>query len=939
MNNLDFKQTMEEVKERIDIVQVIGKYLKLNNHNQALCPFHEEKTPSFSVNSKCQYFYCFGCGASGDVISFIQKYEKKEFWEVFTDLAHQVGVDIGDYSQEDKQKLKEEAIIEDILQETVTFYHNSLTQEVKDYLVNDRKLTEETINQFKIGFANGELRKHLLDDCKFSADLCIKAGALKDTNRSVKDYFYQRIILPNLRRGKVAYISGRSIDDTEPKYLHLKGEQKYLYNEEAINNEVVFIVEGIFDCLSLNQLGYNVVSLLSSHLKADYLNKFSKCKTIYICLDGDEAGQKATIKLGEVFLDKAKVIKLPDNLDPNDYFKDHTKEEFEELINSAPDFIQSQLEAIPRDTDKVELPKKLEIILGYLAKLDKATCEAYLSSRIKHYFNLKNDDIEGYRQLIKQYQKTQQAEIKGEEISLLPEKYTADFENLVDVAQYKGTPVFLIKEDNKLVIKGRYELEGALLLPPPKEQIPWLLADAGKVVSTYELEQDLSQNEVDEKLYDDLLEYHKSISQLPDDSYYDLLAAWDFHTYCLEQTEYTPIICLFAVPERGKSRTGKGMIYVAYRGIHVESLRDPYLVRVANDLNATLFFDVKDIWKKAEKEKSEDILLHRFEKGARVPRVLYPEKGAHKDIVYYKIFGSTVIATNEGVHHILETRAIQINMPETDRHFENTVTPEKALALKERLIAYRARHLYEQLPDVFKPANGRLGDILRPLYQIIKAIKPEREDSFLQLIKTLEKERMIEKSDSLEAQILLVVTGLQSQVERGVLPVKLITDTINESKQDEYKFSYQRIGRRLNALGFKKAKTADGSSAIIWDGNLLERVKQRYGVGETPETSEIPDSSSEGDGITDHSDNTGVLSKANGESVKYITDKQLMDQEDFLRKALIFLDKNTPEYEEKYKEWFALREEGLRRKLFENFVPTNQQELAFSEGGNSDAAE
>ena len=96
-------------------------------------------------------------------------------------------------------------------------------------------------------------------------------------------------------------------------------------------------------------------------------------------------------------------------------------------------------------------------------------------------------------------------------------------------------------------------------------------------------------------------------------AFYRLLASWVLHTYLTEHVKYSPIVCLYAVPERGKSRTGKGMIYVAYRGIHVESMRDAYIVRVAHDLHASIFFDVKDIWRKAEKNGSEDVLLHRFE--------------------------------------------------------------------------------------------------------------------------------------------------------------------------------------------------------------------------------------------------------------------------------------------------------------------------------------
>ena len=160
-------------------------------------------------------------------------------------------------------------------------------------------------------------------------------------------------------------------------------------------------------------------------------------------------------------------------------------------------------------------------------------------------------------------------------------------------------------------------------------------------------------------------------------------------------------------------------MHVAFRGLHVESLRDAYLVRVAENLKSALFIDVIDLWKKAEKAGSDDIILQRFEKGAVVPRVLYPEKGPHRDTVYYDIYGPTIIATNEKVSEILATRAIQIIMPESDREFADDVRPENALELRERLTAFRARNLNSLLPEATKPCRGRLGDILRPLRQTV----------------------------------------------------------------------------------------------------------------------------------------------------------------------------------------------------------------------------
>lgn len=526
------------------------------------------------------------------------------------------------------------------------------------------------------------------------------------------------------------------------------------------------------------------------------------------------------------------------------------------LIADARSVIKYELSSIPTDTDKTELPRKLDSILKKLAQMQKVQADAYLSYEIKPRFELKREDIDGYRQMVNKYRKEGNGvQAPDDEVGGV---YTALFDGLVDLVEYNGNPAFLVREGDKLSILPKVGIEGVPYVPPPKEQIPWLLPRGEEVLRLYDIQEVLSQRDSDGALYDDLLSYHKSISQLPGEEYYHLIVAWDFHTYLLEDVQYSPIICLFAVPERGKSRTGKGMIHVAYRGIHVESLRDAYLVRVANDLRASLFLDVRDIWRKAEKNGSEDILLHRFEKGARVPRVLYPERGAHRDMVYYSVFGPTVIGTNEGVHRILETRAVHINMPETSIRFENDVTPEISLPLKERLIAFRARHLGEGFTDIPKPAAGRLGDILKPLQQIIRLVRPDREPTFLRLVKELEAEKLIERRDSLEAEILATLIGLKDEVEHGILPVKLITDTFNEGRSEKSRISYQRVGRRLSAMGFKKGRTSDGASAIIWDAEGIERMEETYGLRKTSVTSDTSVTPEEKTDVTDLSGDTDV---------------------------------------------------------------------------------
>jgi DNA primase catalytic core len=840
--NVDFRDLIDRIKEQTDILDVIGRRIELDRNHKAICPFHEEKDPSFSVNPGGQYFHCFGCGVGGDAISFLQLYERKSFMEALSELAAAAGISLPSITKEAKERIAEDRRIEDILTEAAGFYHGCLSEEARDYLA-DRGLTEETISRFQIGFARGGLTEYLIRECELPMSLCLKAGVLKEVERhgemKVRDYFHKRIIFPTLKRGRVVHLTGRSLHGEEPRYLHLPGEMHFLYNEDDLSNEEALVVEGITDCLSLFQAGYPAVALIGCYLKPEHLPKFSRCKRIYVCLDGDAAGREGALGVAELIGERARIVELPEGLDPNDYFKGHSADEFAGLVDSAKDLIRYELDLIPPKTEKTELPRLLEPVLKQLARMDKAKREAYLDP-VKDRFNLKARDLDGYREVINQFRKEEaRAEKVGTSHAHAEATYSALFDGLVDIVEEDGRPAFLLQEGGKLSVATQVEREGVLYVPPPKENIPWLLPRAEEVLEFYECRMGRPAWKSDGDLYEELLNYHKEISELPSEEFYDLIVAWDLHTYLIEAAQYSPEICFFAIPERGKSRTGKGMIYVAYRGIHVESLREAYLLRVPRDLQASLFFDVRDIWQKAKDNGSDDILLHRFERGAKVPRVMYPDRGPHQDTVYYPVFGPTVISTNEAVHLILETRAISINMPETSRRFESDVTPEKSLPLKEQLVAFRAAHLGEDLPDISKPAKGRLGDILKPLLQMIHLVRPDREKSFLDVLKEIEKDRLAEKSGSLEAQILMTVAELEHKVEKGVLPIKDITDAFNEGKAEKSQITYQRVGRRLAAMGFKRAR-AGNNQGMLWDRRLIDQMFESYGLRGTHATREKP---------------------------------------------------------------------------------------------------
>lgn len=250
--------------------------------------------------------------------------------------------------------------------------------------------------------------------------------------------------------------------------------------------------------------------------------------------------------------------------------------------------------------------------------------------------------------------------------------------------------------------------------------------------------------------------------------------------------------------------------------------------------------------------------------------MLYPERGPHRDTVFYDIFGPTIIATNVPVSHILDTRAVQINMPQArNGKYEMEVTPEAALPFKERLTAWRARTLGKPVPDCQKPAPGRLGDILKPLLQVVLLVHPDEEAAFRRLIGEIQRTRKIDRATSLEAQILLTIKKLEPEVYRGVLAVKAITDAFNEERPEREQLTCHRMARKLRSLGFEPAQTETSAAAIIWDSEKIARLFSAYGLVATSESSGTSGTSEE------DSDDSDVFTRASGENCAEIFEGEL----------------------------------------------------------------
>lgn len=327
---------IREVKDATNIVEIIGERIKLDSAGinfKACCPFHNEKTPSFFVNPGLQRYRCFGCGANGDALDFLQNFEGVTFYEALKTLADRAGIALKEF-QKSKDDEEREKLIE-ILSFAKEYYHFLLTkhevgEEGREYLKN-RGTSAESIKIFQLGFATSawdSLLKYLHQKKKFPMELIEKTGLIiRGRNGSYYDRFRDRLIFPlKNHRGQVVGFSGRLMNQSakEAKYinspetvLYHKSKMLYGYSElfrEIKKKEQVIVVEGEFDMISSAQAHVNnVVAIKGSALTQDQVTLLARvAKTIILSLDADEAGVKATERAIEIVKTKALDLRVID---------------------------------------------------------------------------------------------------------------------------------------------------------------------------------------------------------------------------------------------------------------------------------------------------------------------------------------------------------------------------------------------------------------------------------------------------------------------------------------------------------------------------------------------------------------------------------------------------------------------------------------------------
>ena len=366
---------INEIKYRNDIESVISSYVELKRRGKnlvGLCPFHNEKTPSFTVYPENGSFYCFGCGAGGDVFSFIKLIENLDYADAIRFLAEKSGINIIE-SATDNSLQKVRNTIYDINRETARFFHSVLMSDegkwAREYLLS-RGLTLKTINHFGLGAAPDKwdsLLNHLKSLGYSISDMVAANVVSKSSKGSYYDRFRKRVMFPIINvRGRVVAFSGRAMpgEDKSAKYINTSDTLVYKKSENlfGINfaknccEERIILVEGNMDVVSLHQAGFeNTVAALGTAFTADEAKLLSRyTKEIVLTIDADAAGQKAVRRAGEILKDtglNVRVIVVPDGKDPDEYIKKNGPERFKALLEGAVSEIEYKLLTAVEDID------------------------------------------------------------------------------------------------------------------------------------------------------------------------------------------------------------------------------------------------------------------------------------------------------------------------------------------------------------------------------------------------------------------------------------------------------------------------------------------------------------------------------------------------------------------------------------------------------------
>lgn len=356
-----------EIQSKVDLLSYVSQYVSLKKRGReyvGLCPFHAERTPSFSLNAEKQVWHCYGCDAGGDLITFVRRYESLDFPDALRLLAGRAGVELRESPERRRHRSEREAIYELNASAKSYFVEALHTTPAARAYVESRGIEPASVEKFSLGYApdDWEGLTTALQRAHVDLDLAVRAGllSLRQRQHSYCDFFRGRLMLPvfNLT-GEVIAFGGRALGEEQPKYLntrntaaYTKGQHTYalhLARKAAAAKEALIVVEGYLDCIALHQAGFgNTVASLGTAFTPEQARELRRvANNLYLCFDGDAAGQAATARSIDMLVEEGlqvRVARLPQGRDPDDIVLKDGAEAFAQLLDDSQAWIDFKVE-------------------------------------------------------------------------------------------------------------------------------------------------------------------------------------------------------------------------------------------------------------------------------------------------------------------------------------------------------------------------------------------------------------------------------------------------------------------------------------------------------------------------------------------------------------------------------------------------------------------
>jgi DNA primase len=419
------ESTIEEIRLSASIIDVISGYVQLRKRGRnyiGLCPFHSEKTPSFTVSEEKQIFHCFGCHAGGNVYKFLMDYEKISFVEAVQELARQLGIDIEYESVPGDERQSEQELLYDINTEAAKYFYNNLQssdegETARKYL-KERKIKPQTITSFGLGYSlrGWENFLNFAREKKLNLDKVVELGLLGKNNEGrFYDKFAGRLIFPIFSpNGRVVAFAGRVLDDKDKTAKYLNSPESLIYikgrilyglsfaKDEIRKLDKAILVEGYMDLISLHQNGIkNVVAVSGTALTEEQVQLLSRyTKNVVLLFDADTAGIKASMRSIELLLKKdveVKIAALPSGEDPDSFINTYGKEKFEDTVSYAQNFLEYQSEYYEKQgmfSDPAKMAEAIRDLVKSAALINDELKRNLLIKSIAKKFSLREILIE-----------------------------------------------------------------------------------------------------------------------------------------------------------------------------------------------------------------------------------------------------------------------------------------------------------------------------------------------------------------------------------------------------------------------------------------------------------------------------------------------------------------------------------------------------------------